>query len=416
MAYADSHGVGGLGDPKPERMLVLVVGAHVEPLWRNKPESIACVVVANVGVVRAAAVWASLPCLSVVATSSAVSCLPCVTPPWRVGPACFGRGLECEGSRHRCGQLEPLYVDQRLFVNKHNSDVKTLHTTGGLLSLGLGCLKGRFVGRSVATPFLQSAAAAPRLEGFVLQGEEEEPFHVACASLQDRKQTLHAFRTQEEEKQPQVEEETVSEGPWPEQPLQWELRAPFAQVERQACKRRSGNLAAQEPLSAVRAAVSCVAELHGVKWTPASHLLLSGTEKVAQCLAPEGSWLRRQEGKPGLARFVSFVEPPRPFAEGDVPHAIREGLASHQSVVGLCATANGKHSEGSSQPEARSRVRRFWLGWTVFSVVFLSIPILKRINLASSVSMCPKLHLRPWPNIKHDQHIGFRCLGNLRDK
>ena len=73
-----------------------------------------------------------------------------------------------------------------------------------------------------------------------------------------------------------------------------------------------------------------------------------------QCLAPEGSWLRRQEGKPGLARFVSVVEPPRPFAEGDVPHAIREGLASHQSVVGLCATANGKHSEGSSQPEAQS--------------------------------------------------------------
>ena len=307
-----------------------------------------------------------------------------------------------------------MYGDQRLFVNKHNSDVKPLHTTGGLLSLGLGCLEGRFVGRSVATPFLQSAAAAPRLEGFVLQGEEEEPFHVECASLQDRNQTLHAFQTQEEEKQPQVEEDTVSEGSWPEQPLQWELRAPFAQVERQACKRRSGNLAAQEPLSAVRAAVSCVAELHGVKWTPASHFLLSGTEKVVQCLAPEGSWLRRQEGRPGLARFVSFVEPPRPLAEGDVPHAIREGLASHQSVVGLCATANGKHSEGSSQPEAFSRARRIWSGLIVLSLVFHSIPILKRINLASSVSMCPKLHLRPWPDIKHDQHTGFRCLGTNR--
>ena len=78
---------------------------------------------------------ASLPCLSV-----AVPCLSCVTPPWRVGPACFGRGLECEGSRHRSGQLEPLCGDQRLFVNKHNSDVKPSHTTGGLLSLGLGCL------------------------------------------------------------------------------------------------------------------------------------------------------------------------------------------------------------------------------------------------------------------------------------
>ena len=364
---------------------------------------------------------ASLPCLSVVATSSAVPCLSYVTPPWRVGPACFGRGLECEGSRHRSGQLEPLYGDQRLFVNKHNSDVKPSHTTGGLLSLGLGCLEGRFVGQSVAQSFLQSAAAAPRLEGFVLQGEEEEPLHVACASLQDQKQALHGFQNQEEVKRPQVEEETVSEGPWPEQPLQWELRAPFAQVERQARARRSGDLAgdqppqlrksevvlrdgSQEPLSAVHTAVSRVAEHHGVKWTPACHLLLSGTEKVVQCLAPEGSWLRRQEGKLGLARFVSVVEPPRPFAEGDVPHAIREGLASHQSVVGLCGTANGKHSEGSSQPEARSRVRRFWLGWT----------ILKRINLASPVSMCPKLHLRPWPNIKHDQHIGFRCSGANR--
>ena len=233
---------------------------------------------------------ASLPCLSVVATSSAVPCLSCVTPPWRVGPACFGRGLECEGSRHCSGQLEPLYGDQRLFVNKHNSDVKPSHTTGGLLSLGLGCLEGRFVGQSVAQPFLQSAAAAPRLEGFVLQGEEEEPFHVACASLQDQKQALHGLQTQEEETRPQVEEETVCEGSWPEQPPQWELRAPFAQVERQARTRRSGDLAgdeppqlrksevvfrdgSQEPLSAVHTAVSRVAEHHGVKWTPACHLL-----------------------------------------------------------------------------------------------------------------------------------------------
>ena len=178
----------------------------------------------------------------------------------------------------------------------------------------------------------------------MLQGEEEEPFHVACASLQDPKQALHGLQTQEEEKRPQIEEETVSEGSWPEQPLQWELRAPFAQVERQARARRSGDLAgdeppqlrksevvlrdgSQEPLSAVHTAVSRVAEPHCVKWSPGSHLLLSGTEKVVLCLAPEGSWLRRQEGQPGLAtRLVSVVEPPRPFAEGDVPHPGGLGL------------------------------------------------------------------------------------------
>ena len=192
-----------------------VVGAHAEPLWRNKPESTLCVVVANVGIVRAAGVWLG-PGLFAMPVScghfqrGALFALRHSTLAgwtWMLG-----RGLECEGSTHRSGQLEPLCGDQRLFVNKHNSDVKSLHTMGGLLSLGLGCSEGRFVGQSVATPFLQSAAAAPRLEGFVLQGVEEEPFHVACASLQDRKKTLHAFQTQEEEKQPQVEEETVSEG------------------------------------------------------------------------------------------------------------------------------------------------------------------------------------------------------------
>ena len=200
-------------------------------------------------------------------------------------------------------------------------------------------------------------------------------------------QALHTLQGAEQVEQPQVEEETVSgEGSWPEPPLQWELWVPLPQEEGQVCTRRSGDLAGddlpqlrksepvytpdiellldalQEPLSVVH---TVDAERNYVKWMPAIHKEVGVIEKAVQRLAPEkvkeGGWLKRKEVKVVPSKLVFTVKPPDPPAEGvtphavqqsqastnPVPHAAREGQATHKRKARLVACGNHAPSTGS---------------------------------------------------------------------
>ena len=262
-------------------------------------------------------------------------------------------------------------------------------------------------------------------------------------------QALHTLQAPEQVEQPQVEEETVSgEGLWPEPPLQWELWVPLPQEEGQVCTRRSGDLAGddlpqlrksepvytpdiellldalQEPLNVVHTVDPRDAERNYEKWMPAIRKEVGVIEKAVQRLAPEkvkeGGWFKRKEVKVVPSKLVFTVKPPDPPVEGvtphaaqqsqastnPVPHAAREGQATHKRKARLVACGNHAPSTGSevyASGAAAETLRCFvvlcskrcwWLGSLDVTSAFLLTPIPKGNGFPVFALMPPRLLVR----------------------